>query len=151
MRSTIPEWRHPTTITSTYFAANITLDDLDVAAASGGNSSTGTAASVRMNPAATPLPVELISFTAAAKGTNVQLNWRTASEKNSARFEVERSLGGQRFAHIGEVAGQGTKASPTDYPYLDNQVPKPPSTTACGMLDTNPDGGCIHFLLHMMP
>jgi hypothetical protein len=75
-----------------------------------------------------PLPVELVAFTAAAKGASVQLSWRTASEKNSARFEVERSTDGVRFWYLGERPGQGTKASPTDYAFLDTQVPKAPGS-----------------------
>ena len=80
----------------------------------------------------TPLPVELVTFTAAANGAAVQLNWRTASERNSARFSVERSLDGRQFSKIGELAAQGTKTSPTDYTYVDiqpstrNQIPQAP-------------------------
>jgi hypothetical protein len=69
---------------------------------------------------ATPLPVELLAFTAQASGpAAVQLTWTTASEKNSARFEVERSLDGKAFEHIGSVAAQGTNASRTAYTFLD--------------------------------
>jgi hypothetical protein len=77
-----------------------------------------------------PLPVELLAFTATAKGPSVQLDWRTASEKNSARFEVERSLDGRAFTRIGEVAAQGTTTSPTDYTLLDplTLIPTHPNT-----------------------
>ncbi|MBO2010351.1 FG-GAP-like repeat-containing protein [Hymenobacter negativus] len=74
---------------------------------------------------ATPLPVELTAFAAeAVSGPAVRLTWTTASEKNSARFEIERSADGQQFSPIGEVAAQGTKTSPTTYAYLDSQVPR---------------------------
>ncbi|GAB3590029.1 hypothetical protein GCM10027345_44460 [Hymenobacter daeguensis] len=79
---------------------------------------------------ATPLPVELLAFTAAAQGNAVALAWRTASEKSSARFEVERSTDGRAFARIGERAAQGTTTSPTDYAFLDNQAPGSPSAQA---------------------
>ncbi|GAB3574893.1 hypothetical protein GCM10027345_09440 [Hymenobacter daeguensis] len=76
-----------------------------------------------------PLPVELTAFTATADGpAAVRLAWTTASEKNSARFEVERSLSGTAFERIGTVAGQGTKASATDYALLDGKLPASAAT-----------------------
>ncbi|TGE28783.1 FG-GAP-like repeat-containing protein [Hymenobacter metallicola] len=74
---------------------------------------------------ATPLPVELTAFTARQRPDGIALTWRTASEKNSARFEVERSTDGQTFARIGTVGAQGTTASPTAYDFLDAEYPRP--------------------------
>jgi uncharacterized delta-60 repeat protein len=74
--------------------------------------------SLRFGPA-TPLPVELTAFTAALRGAAVALAWHTASEKNSARFEVERSRDGRNFERIGTVAAQGTTTRPTDYRFAD--------------------------------
>jgi hypothetical protein len=74
---------------------------------------------------AAPLPVELVAFTADMKGRDLALAWRTASEKNSARFEVERSTDGREFVRIGEVAAQGTTTRPTDYAFLDPLTPIP--------------------------
>ncbi|MBO2012489.1 T9SS type A sorting domain-containing protein [Hymenobacter negativus] len=71
---------------------------------------------------AAPLPVALTAFTAEAKGEAVLLNWATASEQHSARFEVERSTDGRAFNKIGEIAAQGTKASPTDYAFRDEKL-----------------------------
>ncbi|MBK8556368.1 MAG: hypothetical protein IPL65_11645 [Lewinellaceae bacterium] len=39
-----------------------------------------------------PLPVELLRFDAMARGTQVALNWQTASERQAACFEVERAV-----------------------------------------------------------
>ena len=72
---------------------------------------------------AAPLPVELTSFTATAEGPAARLRWATASERNSAYFGIERSLDGQTFAPIGQRPGQGSKASPTAYTYLDDLLP----------------------------
>ncbi|TYZ11953.1 T9SS type A sorting domain-containing protein [Hymenobacter lutimineralis] len=77
----------------------------------------------------TPLPVELVAFTAQAQGPAVALAWRTASEKNSAHFELERSPDGTAFAHIGTVAAQGTTSHPTGYAYLDAAPPFTQSAT----------------------
>jgi hypothetical protein len=75
---------------------------------------------------AAPLPVELAAFTATAEGPAARLRWTTASEKNSARFDIERSLDGQQFSRVGELAAQGTKTSLTDYTYLDPHTLIPP-------------------------
>ena len=96
--------------------------DLDLLTADNGTSTV----SVRLNQAAAPLPVELVAFTATAQGSAVQLAWAVASEKNSLRFDIERSADGRAFARIGEVAAQGTKTTPTAYAYLDpNPIPQP--------------------------
>ncbi|RZK44614.1 MAG: hypothetical protein EOO59_21720, partial [Hymenobacter sp.] len=70
---------------------------------------------------AAPLPVTLTAFTAERRGSAVALAWRTASELNNARFEVERSLDGVAFTRIGQLAAQGNKTTATDYAYLDAQ------------------------------
>ncbi|UOQ67660.1 IPT/TIG domain-containing protein [Hymenobacter volaticus] len=70
-----------------------------------------------------PLPVELTSFTAEQHNAAVQLRWRTASEQNSAQFEVERSRDGRTFQTIGQVAAQGTSTRPSDYNFDDAKYP----------------------------
>ena len=71
---------------------------------------------------AQPLPVELVAFAAEAQGQAARLNWTTASEKNSARFEVERSTDGRSFDRIGEVAAQGSSTAAVAYSYLDREA-----------------------------
>ena len=69
---------------------------------------------------ANPLPVVLTVFTAqAAHNRDAQLSWNTASEVNSASFEVERSLDGAAYAKIGEVAAQGTTPTAHAYAFTD--------------------------------
>ena len=55
------------------------------------------------------------------------LRWVTASERNAARFEIERSSNGKAFARIGEVAAQGNKTSLTTYAYLDDKLTTSPA------------------------
>ena len=62
------------------------------------------------------LPVELVSFTAAADGYRITLRWRTASETNNAAFHVERETAGG-FVTVGERAGRGTTAEAADYAF----------------------------------
>lgn len=68
---------------------------------------------------AQPLPVVLTRFGAQAAGQVVAVGWATASEQNSAWFEVERSLDGVVFTKIGQVAAAGTTAQSQQYQLLD--------------------------------
>ncbi|TGD81467.1 T9SS type A sorting domain-containing protein [Hymenobacter wooponensis] len=68
------------------------------------------------------LPVELINFTAKWNGKHVLLNWSTASEKNNAYFEVERSLDGTAFEVIEKRVGAGTTSTFTSYQFSDVSV-----------------------------
>jgi hypothetical protein len=71
-----------------------------------------------------PLPVELTDFTVTAAGPSaVALAWATASETNSTRFEVERSLDGASYNKVGEVAAAGSSAKARPYAYLDGRAP----------------------------
>ena len=65
------------------------------------------------------LPVELTRFEVVAAGRDARLSWTTASEKNNAYFEVQRSLDGKQFETIGKRTGQGSTQARTDYAYLD--------------------------------
>ncbi len=73
-----------------------------------------------------PLPVELTTFTAqAGADQSVLLRWTTASERNSAAFDVERSADGQHFGKIGQLAAQGTSVRPSHYSFADaNRSPR---------------------------
>ncbi|WP_205499658.1 T9SS type A sorting domain-containing protein [Rufibacter psychrotolerans] len=78
---------------------------------------TGLAAEA-FNP--TPLPVELVEFTArAGKQGGVELGWATASEQDNAFFAVERSRDGKTFAEVGRVRGGGTTAVRQAYRFTD--------------------------------
>ena len=89
---------------------------------------------------ANPLPVELTAFTATALGRTVQLKWSTASEKNTARFEVERSLDGTAFDRIGTVAAAGTSTAPQAYALTDAQLPASTRTLYYRLKQVDQDG-----------
>lgn len=77
----------------------------------------------------TPLPVELISFSAkkinAADGSDhVRLDWRTASEKSFSHFEIQRAQGSQEmlrneFTTIGTLPGAGHSSVENIYTFTD--------------------------------
>ncbi len=75
-----------------------------------------------------PLPVELTSFSANVKETEVVLNWRTETEVNNYGFEIERKnpplnpLQGGDFEKIGFVEGNGNSNSPKEYNFTDSEV-----------------------------
>lgn len=69
----------------------------------------------------TAVPVDLISFEVRKKSTTAELNWTTASELNSDRFEIERKIEGEEiFTKIGEVGAQGFSTQIVDYRFSDN-------------------------------
>ena len=69
----------------------------------------------------TALPVELTRFAAAPTPTGVALTWATASEKNSAYFEVQRSADGATYATLGKVAAQGSSSTAREYAFVDSR------------------------------
>ena len=74
--------------------------------------------------ATNPLPVQLAAFAATRQpGGAVALAWATASEINSARFEVERSPDGRTFALVATVVAQGASAAPRSYAARDAAAP----------------------------
>jgi glycosidase len=67
-----------------------------------------------------PLPVDLITFTAAKGDRQVVLNWKTASEINSETFEIERRVTGiESWQNIGEVKGDANSISLKNYFFID--------------------------------
>ena len=68
------------------------------------------------------LPIELIDFTANCLDNNntVQLNWRTASEKNNKEFIIERSRDGINFEPINRVLGNGNSLIINSYQIIDD-------------------------------
>jgi len=67
----------------------------------------------------TSLPVELTNFSANVVRQTVELNWRTATEKNNSGFEVQRKSGNKEWQILGFVTGRGTTTEPANYNYKD--------------------------------
>ncbi|MBO2012245.1 beta strand repeat-containing protein [Hymenobacter negativus] len=107
----------PTVINSTSFFALASTNKVD-------NPLTGTA----------PLPVELLQFTAVRQGLAVAVAWATASEKNSAYFQVQRSVDGRTFSTIERVEAQGNSNTRHNY----------------ATLDTKPMGGLSYYRLRQV-
>lgn len=86
----------------------------------------------------TPLPIELLSFTAEIEGGGVELRWATASELNNDFFTVERSNGGEIWSEVINVAGAGTSTVPKNYRTQDDQPL--PGTSYYRLRQTDFDG-----------
>lgn len=81
-----------------------------------------------MLQAAGPLPVELTAFSAERQGAGALLRWATASEHNSAYFEVQASSEGQVYTALGRVASQGLATQAHTYSYADPSLASRPGT-----------------------
>ncbi|MFC2134001.1 T9SS type A sorting domain-containing protein [Bacteroidota bacterium] len=67
-----------------------------------------------------PMPVELVSFTAIPEGSIIHLRWSTATEVNNYGFDVERSIHNGIWEAIGFVEGNGNSYSPKQYEFIDD-------------------------------
>jgi hypothetical protein len=108
---------HGTTLTSTDFGIN--YDNIDEIRAT---SSTNIGILLDNIQTATALPVTFLYFNGQADGSNVLLNWGTATESNVKNFEIERSADGTIFLSrgmIGSKAIGGRSSSPLNYSYTD--------------------------------
>lgn len=84
-----------------------------------------------------PLPVELLSFTATKQNKHILLHWQTASEKNSDRFEIERSYNGITFEPTGIIINAaGNSNISQEYKAIDQNV--------------KPDAQTVYYRLHII-
>jgi hypothetical protein len=98
---------------------------------------------ITFGAAINPLPVELTTFSALRQASNtVAIKWVTANEKNSARFEVERSLNGREFAVIASATARGNSSSATIYAILDKMAPE--ATLYYRLRQVDLDGTAMH-------
>ncbi|REA56415.1 hypothetical protein DSL64_26840 [Dyadobacter luteus] len=66
------------------------------------------------------LPVKLIYFKAHRQEDITRLEWETATEANSALFEVEYSRDLQSWITAGTIRAQGSSKEPTRYQFIDS-------------------------------
>ncbi|WP_158281562.1 T9SS type A sorting domain-containing protein [Sediminitomix flava] len=87
-------------------------------------STTGSQIIDQDNPAGTdtPLPVQLINFNLKQEEGKIILDWTTATEINTKRFDVERSIDGINFERVSAVDAIGESQSLVNYQYIDQNV-----------------------------
>jgi hypothetical protein len=67
------------------------------------------------------LPVDLSYFKAnCTNKTHAELKWQTLTEKNSDKFEIEKSLDGEVYNVIAHIPAAGNSNTPQNYAYIDN-------------------------------
>jgi hypothetical protein len=107
----------PTTITPTALTIPIKLY-------SGNSSSKILVALAKVSGTTTnTLPVELTSFEAVVSNRAVTLVWNTATENNSAVYEIERKkLSAATWETVGTLTAAGSSSSPKHYTFVDGDV-----------------------------
>ncbi len=101
-------WEVPT-VTSTTFGSNM----LTVVGY------LGTFSPFAISEGTSALPVELTAFNANCTENATTINWQTASEHNSASFDVEKSRDGDNWNIIETVQAAGNSTSILDYSVTD--------------------------------
>ncbi len=74
---------------------------------------------VKLTSNCVALPVEFLSFTGKNKDGKNRLEWRTASERNSAYFILERSSDGSEFEYVWKTRGAGNSTRLNIYSFTD--------------------------------
>jgi hypothetical protein len=85
----------------------------------GDKDNTPDAIAVLNDPTISPLPVEIVSFSAKSTEKGVLLNWTTASELNNDHFKIQRSSNGKSWEIAGIMPGKGTTSNIQHYSFLD--------------------------------
>ena len=67
-----------------------------------------------------PLPVVFSLFNVKCDNNKVEINWKTASEQNSDRFEVQHSGNGSLWTTIGTLPAAGNSTIEKSYSFIDN-------------------------------
>lgn len=81
------------------------------------------------------LPVTLNDFSAKLVNDNTLLSWKTASEKNSLSFVIEKSTDNRNFRSIDSVMAKGNSVDMATYTSIDKQVTAGVSYYRLRMLD----------------
>ncbi|MBP6091445.1 MAG: T9SS type A sorting domain-containing protein [Crocinitomicaceae bacterium] len=103
-------WEIPTVTSTTYGSNVLTVIGY-----------TGTFSPFAISEGTSALPVELTSFNANCNENTTMINWQTASEHNSASFDVEKSRDGANWSVIKTVAAAGNSTTTIDYSVVDSE------------------------------
>ena len=68
------------------------------------------------------LPVKMLSVKAYEQNDGVTVEWKTATEINMDKFEVERSINGLAFSLAATLPAKGTSTSVNSYNWFDNNT-----------------------------
>jgi cephalosporin-C deacetylase len=65
------------------------------------------------------IPIELVQFSGNIVESQNELTWQTASEKQSAGFELQRSSEGTKWVKLAFIPSKGNQGALTDYQFTD--------------------------------
>lgn len=70
------------------------------------------------------VPVELAAFNANVFENNVELSWKTTTEKNNQGFEIERSIESEKqtWSKLAFIEGKGNSTEISDYSFVDKNL-----------------------------
>lgn len=103
-----------------YLNSNSVVDEVrNIITASGLNSFSDFTGTNNSNP----VPVTLLSQHISVVNGYPLLKWATATEKNTDKFEIERSLDGKQFEKAGTVKASGNSAVVRNYQFADYNNP----------------------------
>jgi hypothetical protein len=68
-----------------------------------------------------PLPVELLSFSASCVENQTVISWQTASEQSASHFDIEKSTDGMNWRVIGQVQAAGNSTELLSYQFVDSE------------------------------
>jgi hypothetical protein len=109
------------------------------------------------------VPVELLYFRGKSETDRVRLSWATATEINSAYFNVERSTDLKDFTTIGKITSAGDSRQRIEYSFLDEaplpginyyrlkQVDKDGSSDLSKIIAVSPGTEASHFVVYPNP
>lgn len=85
-----------------------------------------------------PLPIELLNFSATCRNREVLLGWTTSSEINNDFFSIEKSNDGSFWYVVATIQGAGNSNLILNYSYYDSEISE--STTYYRLKQTDFDG-----------
>ncbi|WP_425291145.1 hypothetical protein [Spirosoma linguale] len=109
-----------TTLSFRFYPYGTQRADL-AAGASNGSVGTFRLDNVTLN-GASPLPVNLVSFTGQSTKNGVTLNWVTAWEEENQGFEIQKSSNAKSFETVGSVEGKYNAQGQSVYEFTDQNV-----------------------------
>jgi len=71
------------------------------------------------SPGASPLPIQLTSFTAQCSNYYANLQWTTASESDNDFFTIEKTQDGVNYETVSTIKGAGTSSETHNYSLVD--------------------------------
>ncbi len=94
------------------------------------------------NLVASPLPIQLLSFSATCQDNYPYIQWATATETNNNYFTIDKTEDGSHYETVGTIKGAGNSLTERSYSTLDYNNPS--EVTYYRLSQTDLDGTVTH-------